>query len=257
MRNVYAWMTVGAGISASTAGALSGAGLDPFTIFSGLIISVILQLGLAFALRDELHGFSPKRASVVFVIYSVMVGAGISLFFSIASYPDSSSIANTLCLSVASLYALMTLIGWLSKYDFSEHGGCFLMGFFGLFVAVGVNIVFESDGHGFAVSLVSLPLVSALTGHMAQPIARMATDRRLKVNPDNTARFSTVAALKLYLSLSYFAVVVPLAILQWLLIRSLRNHGYYDDGYHGDGGFSLFSDSDGDFGGFDSDYGGD
>ena len=49
-RNLYAWMTVGSGISACTA--------------------------------------------------SVLSGASISLFFSIASYPDPSIIANTLCLSV-------------------------------------------------------------------------------------------------------------------------------------------------------------
>ena len=181
MRNVYAWMTVGSGISACTAGVLSGAGLDPFTIFSALIIVSILQLGLAFALRDELHGFSAKRATVVFLIYSVSIGASISLFFSIASYPDPSIIANTLCLSVASIFAAMTLIGWMSKYDFSEHGGCFLMGFLGLFVAAGVNIAFGSDGHGFAFSLVSLPLIAALTAYMTKPIAQMATDRHLKV----------------------------------------------------------------------------
>ncbi len=251
MRNVYAWMTVGAGISACTAGALSSAGLDPFTIFSGLIIALILQLGLAFALRDELYGFSPKRATVVFLIYSVIFGAGISLFFSIASYPDPSSIANTLCLSVASIFAVMTLIGWLSKYDFSEHGGCFLIGFLGMFVAVGVNIVFGGDGHSFAVNLVSLPLIAGLTAYMTQPIAQMATYRHLKVRPDDAARFSTVAALKLYLSVSYYSVVVPLAALQWILIRISHNHGY-----HGDGGFSLFGDDGGDDGGFFGDFGG-
>lgn len=256
MRNVYAWMTVGSGISACTAGVIGGAGLDPFTIFSSLIITGILQLGLAFALRDELYGFSAKRASVVFVIYSVIFGVSISLFFSITSYPNPSIIANTLCLSVASIYAVMTLIGWISKYDFSEHGGCFLMGFLGLFVAVGVNIVFGSDGHGFAVSLVSLPLIAGLTAYMTQPIAQMATDRHLTVNPDDAARFSAVAALKLYLGVSYYVVVVPLAALQWILIRAARNNGFYGDNYHGDGGFSLFGDDGGDDGGFFGDFGG-
>jgi len=252
MRNVYAWMTVGAGISACTAGVLTGAGLDPFTIFSGLVIAVILQFGMAFALRDELHGFSPKRAIVVFLIYSVVIGASISLFFSIAAYPDSSSIANTLCLSVASLFAAMKLVGWMSKYDFSEHGGCFLMGFLGLIVATGVNIVFGSDGHGFAISLISLPLITGLTAYMTQPMAQMATVRHLGVSADDTARYSAVAALKLYLSVSYYSVVVPLAILQWILIRLSHKHGY-----HGDGGFSLFGDDGGDDGGFFGDFGGD
>lgn len=251
MRNVYAWMTVGAGISACTASVLSAAGLDAFIIFSALVIVTIVQLGLAFALRDVLHGFSPKRASVVFVIYSVIIGASSSLFFSITSYPNPSTIANTLCLSVASMFAAMTLIGWVSKYDFSEYGGCFLMGFFGLFVAVGVNIVFSSDGHGFAVSLVGLPLISALTAYMTQPIAQMATDRHLTVRPEDTARYSAVAALKLFLSVSYFAVMLPLAALQWIFIRSSHNHGY-----HGDGGFSLFGDDGGDDGGFFGDFGG-
>ena len=38
---------------------------------------------------------------------------------------------------------------------------------------------------------------------------------------------------------------MPLAALQWILIRLSHNHGY-----HGDGGFSLFGDDGGDDGGF-------
>ena len=55
MRNVFAWMTVGLGISAWFASVLSASGLDAFAILTVLTLAVILQFGLAFALFDELR----------------------------------------------------------------------------------------------------------------------------------------------------------------------------------------------------------
>lgn len=253
MRNAFAWMTIGLGISAWVAWVLSASGFDAFTIMSVLVLAVILQYGLAIALFDQLRWFSPKQASFCFVFYSVVVGVSASLFFSLLALPEPSTKSVSICQSLAALFALMTLIGWKSKRDFSDSGSYFLMFLIGLPVAAAVHQVSGAGGDGLALSLLAVVLASALTAYMIERIKRMGIVSRASVNPDDAASFSVLAALKLYLSVSYFSVVLPLAILQWLLAR---RSGYGGD-YHGDGGFSLFGDGGGDEGGFDiGDFGG-
>jgi len=236
MRNVFAWMTVGLGISAWVASVLSASGLDAFAILTVLILAGMLQFGLAFALNDELRWFSPKRASFCFIFYSAVVGVTASLFFSLLAYPEPSYKSVTICLSLASLFAVMTLIGWKTKLDLSDHSSYFLMFLIGLPVLAAVHYASGNGGDGLAVSFVSVVLFSTLTGYMIERIGRMGAEPRATVNPDDAARFSVLAALKLYLSVSYYSVTVPLAIFQWLVTRGSGFHGGYGGGGFGGGG---------------------
>ncbi len=260
MRNVFAWMTVGLGISAWVASLISAGGLDAFTIMSVLVIAIILQLGLAFALYGELHRFSPKRAIFFFIIYSVVIGASFSLFFRFLNYPNFSSTAITANLSVASLFAAMTLISWKSKRDFSEHGSYFLMGLIGLLVAAAVNVALDGGGHGFALSLIGVVFFSALTAYMTQPIARMGANPRMTVNPDDAIRLGVLAALKLYLGISILIMILPIALLRRILMGGHGYHGdsnyFIDSGIFGDD-FGGFGDDFAGFGGDDGGFGGD
>lgn len=252
MRIVFAWMTMGLGLSACIASVLSASGLDAFTIMAGMVLAGILQFGLAVALFDELRWFSPKRACFSFIIYSITVGASLSLLFLLTAYPEPSSVMVNVNVSLASTFAVMTLIGWKSKRDFSDQGNYFLMGLLGLPVAAAVHHFSGAGGEGLAFSLVAVVIFSGLTAYMSERIKRMGIVERATVNPDDAARFSVLAALKLYLSVSYFSLVLPLTIFQWLFTRG---SGYGGD-YYGDGGFSLFGDDGGDDGGFFGDFGG-
>jgi len=251
MRNVFAWMTIGLGVSAWVASVLSASGLDAFTILSVLTIAVILQFGLAFAQYDGLRWFSPKQASICFIFYSAVVGVTASLFFSLLAYPEPSYKSVTICLSLASLFAVMTLIGWKTKLDLNDDSSYVLMFFIGLPVLAAVHYASGNGGDGLVFSIIGVVLFSILTAYVTERIRRMGAEPRATVNPDDAARFSVLAALKLYLSVSYYSVTIPLAIFQWLVTRRYGNHG--DDYY---GGFSLFGDDGGDDGGFFGDFGG-
>ena len=273
MRNVFAWMTVGVGISAWVASLISAGELDMFTIFTGFVIAIILQLGLAFALYGELPWFSPTRASCFLFIYSVAIGASFSMFFALFNYAKSPSAAITACLSVASLFAAMTLVGWKSNFDFSKRGSYILMGLIGLLLAVAINLWLDSGRQGIVVSLIGVAVFSALTAYMTQPIARMGAHAPKTVNPDDAIRLSAAAALKLYLSISILIVIMPIALLWRLLGGRYSNHGdshylfgdgIFSDDFGGiggdDGGFGGFGGDDGgfgDFGGDDGGFGGD
>ena len=264
MRNVFAWMTVGLGISAWVASLLSGAGLDSaFTIFNILAVAIILQFSLAFGLYGKAQRFSPAIASFFFIIYSVATGASFSMFFSLLAYPASSSAAINACLGMASLFAAMTLIGWKSKRDFSKRESYLLMGLVGLLVAAAVNSLlsgnsFGNSGDGLGLSLISVALAAALTAFMTEPIARMGADPRKSVNPNDAVRFSVLAALKLYLSLSVLSVILPIVLLHKIMLRGRYNHYHGDSSYYwGSGLFSNdFGGFQGDGGGFSDDFGG-
>lgn len=251
MRNVFAWMTMGLGVSAMVASLLSAGGLDAFAILTVLTLAVICQLGLAVALYGESQRFSPKQAGVAFFFYSVVMGASASCLYSLLSYPEPSSISVTLCLSLASLCAAMTLIGWKSKLDLSQPGAYFRMGLLGLLIAAAVNTDLVSGlsdgGSGLAVSLIAVILFTGLTAFMTERIARLAADPYTAVDRDDAARFGILAALKLYLSLSMVFLVLPVV---WLLRYALRGHGNYGDSntFFGDG---IFGGDDGGFDGFD------
>lgn len=261
MRNVFAWMTVGLGISAWVASLLSAGGLNSaLTIFNILAIAIILQFGLALGLYGKVRRCSPVQATFFFIIYSVVMGASFSLFFSLRTYPDSSSTAINASLSVASLFAAMTLIAWKSKRDFSKRDSYILMGLIGLPVAAAVNRLLDSNtfgnlGDGLGLSLISVVVFSALTAYMTQPIARMGAHPRKTVNPGDAIRFSVLAALKLYLSISILIMILPIALLRRILSGRRRYRGdsnyFYSDGIFSDD----FGGIGGDDGGFDGDFG--
>ena len=250
MRNVFAWMTIGLGVSAWVASVLSASGLDAFAILTVLILAGMLQFGLAFALYDELRSFSPKQASFCFIFYSVVVGVTASLFFSLTAYPEPSYKSVPICLSLASLYALMTLIGWKSKLNLCDDASYVLMFFIGLPVLAAVHHLTGAGGDGLVFSLISVLLFSALTAYMTQPIGRMGAEPQAAINPDDAVRFSVLAALKLFLSISRFSITVPLAVFMWLFARRAA---YYRGSYTS--GFSLFGDDGGDDGGFFGHFG--
>ena len=251
MRNAFAWMTIGLGVSAWVAAVLSASGLDALTIMTVLIITVILQFGLAFALYGELRWFSPKRASFCLVFYSVVVGLNTALFFSLVAYPEPSFKSVAICLSLASLYAVMTLIGWISKLDLSDHSSYVLMFFIGLPALAAVHHVSGRGGDGWVFSLIGVLLFSTLTAYMTEQIARLGAGAESTIQPDDALRFSVLAALKLFLSISRFSISVPLAIFMWLFSRRTAYYGGSDAG-----GFSPFGDDGGDDGGFFGDFGG-
>ena len=178
------------------------------------------------------------------------MGVTTSLFFLLLAYPEPSYKAVNICLSLASLFAVMTLIAWKSKLDLSDDSSYLRMFFIGLPVLAAVHHLSGSGGDGLVFSIASVVITSILTGYMTDRISRMGAEPRASVNPDDAARFSVLAALKLHFSISYFSITIPLALFQALFTHRFGNH--HDDAY---GGFSLFGD-DGDDGGFFGDFGG-
>ena len=193
MRNVYGWMTMGLGITTFIAFLLSATGFVPSQIM--FFVVIIAQFGIVIGLSARMHKLSPTNAGLLFFTYSALTGVTFSIIFLI--YPIGSIAAAFL--STAGVFGAMTVVGLTTKTDFSKYSSYFMMGLIGLVIAMVVNIFLGSGIIDFVISIFGVLLFTALTAYDTQRIARMAADPRLSLNPDDTLKFSVMAALTLYL----------------------------------------------------------
>lgn len=193
MRNVYGWMTMGLGITAFISILLSATGFYPSQIM--FFIVIIAQLGIVLGLSAMMPKLSPTNAGLLFFTYSALTGVTFSIIFLI--YPIGSIAAAFL--STAGVFGAMTLVGLTTKTDLSQYGAYFMMGLIGLFIAIIVNMFLGSAFIDYVISIAGVLIFTALTAYDTQRIANMAADPRFQLNPDETLKFSVMAALTLYL----------------------------------------------------------
>ena len=207
-RNVFAWMTVGFGITATAASVLVNSPI--YADFAGLIIIVIAHLVIAFTLDRKLRRFSPTQAGVFFSFYAALTGFTLSAFFSLLFYPTGNDALVTASSSVGCLFCLMTLIGWRTRLDFSRARSYVLMALFGLLVAFLVNKLMAGSRFDYIFSFFSVLFFSGLAAGHQEPVAALATDPDLRIKPADSLRFSILAALQLYLSAgNMFVLALP------------------------------------------------
>ena len=193
MRNVYGWMTMGLLVTAAVALAVSNSGFFPS---QGLmIIAIFAQLGIVIGLSWAIERISATTAGMLFFVYSALTGFTFSIFFLVFSL---GSIAAAF-LSTAGVFGAMTIYGLTTKTDLTKYSSYFMMGLFGLIIASVINIFLGSGPLDFIISIFGVLLFTGLTAWDTQRIAAMAATRKMKVDSDDTLKFSIMGALTLYL----------------------------------------------------------
>ena len=193
MRNVYGWMTMGLLVTAAVALGVSNSGFIPD---QGLmIIAIIAQLGLVLGLSFAINRISATAAGMLFFLYSALTGFTFSILFLVFSI---GSIAAAF-LSTAGVFGAMTIYGLTTKTDLTKMGSYLMMGLFGLIIASIVNIFLGSSMIDFMISIFGVLLFTGLTAWDTQRIAAMAANRKMKVDSEDTLKFSIMGALTLYL----------------------------------------------------------
>ena len=193
MRNVYGWMTMGLLVTAAVALAVSNSGL---VLSQGvMIIAIFAQLGIVIGLSWAIERISATTAGMLFFVYAAVTGFTFSIFFLVFSL---GSIAAAF-LSTAGVFGAMTIYGLTTKTDLTKYSSYFMMGLFGLIIASIVNIFLGSGPLDFIISIFGVLLFTGLTAWDTQRIAAMAATRKMKVDSDDTLKFSIMGALTLYL----------------------------------------------------------
>ena len=176
MRKVYVWMTLALVITGFTAYAVAN---SP-GIMSAIIANRMLMWGLLigeFALvwyvSARIDRLSLSTATLLFILYSVLNGATLSIIF--LAY-TMSSIASVFFIT-AGTFAAMSLVGYFTKKDLSGLGRILFMALIGLIIATLVNVfLIKSGGFSLIVSYVGVLIFVGLTAYDTQRIKNMLVE---------------------------------------------------------------------------------
>lgn len=196
MRKVYLWMTMALVITGFTAygvatsPAILSAILMNKMLFFGLIIG---EFALVIGLSAAINRLSLSTATLMFVLYSVINGATLSVIF--LAY-TMSSIANVFFIT-AGTFAVMAFIGYTTKKDLSGMGKMLMMALIGLIIATVVNLFLRSTGLQLIVSYIGVLVFVGLTAYDTQKIKQMLM--MAEDTGETAQKLALLGALSLYL----------------------------------------------------------
>lgn len=196
MRKVFIWMALAlviTGVTAygvATTPSLLIAIVTNKALFWGLIIA---ELALVFAVSGAINRLSLATATLLFVLYSVVNGATLSVIFLAYSMP---AIIQTFFIT-AGTFGVMALVGYTTKTDLTSLGKLLFMALIGLVIATVVNMFVGSTGFGYILSYVGVLIFVGLTAYDTQKIKQMCMQA-----PDageHMQKLALLGALSLYL----------------------------------------------------------
>lgn len=203
MASIYAWMAGGILLSALivylllyTYTPIANAFWNLITATNGMAFYgfIILELVLVFSFRFNPEKVkSPANYAVKFILYSIVNGMTLTLV--LLAY-TTASILNAF-VSTFALFAVMSLIGFVTKKDLSSLGGILMSMLIGLIIASLVNLFFlQSTAADFILSIITVLIFVGLTAYDTQKCKKVYSYY------GGTALASSVAigcALELYL----------------------------------------------------------
>lgn len=194
LRKVYGWMFVGLGITAAVAFAVASSPTLVRAIFGNPILFIALivgELGLVVALSARVDKMSARTAAILFVAYSALNGATLSVILLAFT---GASIATTFFVA-AGMFGALALYGTTTRRSLAGVGQFVFMGLIGLVIAMVVGFFWKAPALQFGISVVGVLVFTGLTAWDAQKLKVIAA-----VTPDNqVGGRAVVGALRLYL----------------------------------------------------------
>jgi hypothetical protein len=194
LTGVISWLTFQAAVVTNAAGNIVG--LTPFgqAIFGGPAVIVLMlgTFGLAMFITFRIQTLQAGTALTLFLTYAALLGLMLSSVF--LAY-TGASVTRVFFVSAASFGAL-SLYGYTTQRDLSPIGSFLIMGMFGVFIAMVVNMFLKSTGLDFVISGIGVLVFAGMTAWDTQRIKEMYS-----VNDDGTVagRKAVMGALRLYL----------------------------------------------------------
>lgn len=173
IRQVYAWMGAGLGITAFMAlvtlssPAILDAVLGNKLVFYGLMIG---ELALVFTLSGAINKLTAATATLIFVAYSALNGITLSI---VALVYTADSITSTF-VTTAGMFGAMSLYGYMTKRDLTSWGNFLFMGLIGVVIASVVNIFVGSSTVSWVISGIGVIVFTGLTAYDTNKIKIMA-----------------------------------------------------------------------------------
>lgn len=196
MRKVYIWMTLALVITAVTAYGVATSPALMTTIFTNKILFwglIIAELALVWGISGAINRLSPATATLMFIAYSVINGATLSVIFAAFS---TTAIVKTFVVT-AGTFGAMSLVGYFTKKDLTSMGKLLFMALIGIIIATIVNMFIASSGLDLIISYLGVLIFVGLTAYDTQKIKHM-----LSMAPDASEqmqKYALLGSLTLYL----------------------------------------------------------
>lgn len=196
-RSVYVWMTLALVITAFVAMyvaksyTLLAAIAQNSLLFWGLLIA---EIGVVWYLSARISSISFTKATVLFILYSILNGVTLSFIFAIYT---AASIASTFFIT-AGTFAVVAIFGYVTKKDLSKIGNICIMALIGIIIASLVNLFLKSAMMDVVISYIGVLLFVGLTAYDTQKIKRLLSADDMEVN-ETTQKIALLGAMTLYL----------------------------------------------------------
>lgn len=196
MRKVYTWMTLAMIITGITSYGVATSPAILEMIFGNRLVFwglVIAEFALVFGISGMLNRLSLATATLMFIAYSVINGALLSIIFLLYTM---SSIGSVFFIT-AGTFGVMALIGYTTKTDLTSMGKILFMGLIGLIIATAVNIFIGSTALQTIISYVGVLIFVGLTAYDSQKIKHMLIEQ--DAADEGAQKLALIGALTLYL----------------------------------------------------------
>ena len=197
LAKVFNWMAIGLGITAAVAFmTVSSGGVEVIRnnqlLFFGLIFG---ELGLVIYLSARISKISAATATGLFVFYSALNGATLSVLLMVYT---STSVASTFIVT-AGMFAAMAIYGTVTKKDLTSLGSFMFMGLIGMIIASVVNIFMGSAMISWVISAIGVVVFTGLTAYDVQKISRYGAGGVMNNGNEAIRKGAILGALTLYL----------------------------------------------------------
>lgn len=195
VRGVYNWMAIGLVLTGIVAYFVTASEQALGFVFKARWLFFIGELALVFIISARIQRIKASSATLMFVIYSALNGATLSLLLVMYT---GQAIASTFFICAASFLAL-SVFGWSTKKDLSGLGSFMFMGLIGILIASVVNIFIGSSGMQMIISYIGVLVFAGLTAYDTQQIKVMALSQPADLDAGVVRKGAIIGALKLYL----------------------------------------------------------
>lgn len=197
LRSVYVWMTLALVITGFVSMYVAQSyQLISFIFGNKLALwgMLIAELAVVFYLSARINSISFTKATVMFIIYSILNGATLASIFLVYTM---SSIASTFFVA-AGTFGVMALYGYVTKSDLTRIGNICLMALIGLIIATLVGMFWQNSMLQMIITYAGVILFVGLTAYDSQKIKRLLTADGIEVT-EETQKIALLGALTLYL----------------------------------------------------------
>jgi FtsH-binding integral membrane protein len=204
MRQVYFWLAAGLVVGFGVAFALGhevlveGPSGPLVTLLYNPVVwigTIVVYLGLGFAFSPIVQRASIGVGAVLYLLFTAVFGLMIAtIFLEFAVSTIWSAFVVT-----AGMFAVMSVIGFVTRADLSKLGMILLLALIGLIIASVVNLFLANSTLYWIVTYAGVLIFCGLTAYDTQWIKRAAAQASASGSSQTETRLALVGAFRLFL----------------------------------------------------------